>query len=256
MPRQRIYLLVLAGYLTACFLPPVKAVWAGGLEKYLEGQPLAVGSVKFVPVSLRDGMESQKSPLWPLKNPSKIFEEPAFLENEKRALAVGIRLKDHLDQYSVSGYKQNTFFFLFYNFLTAVGCPNDYVVQRVRLTKLYYDLLGNVYKKHEQFLVEALALNLKKETKRADDHWKTYTLGKFFKRKVVIDLEIGCGEIPKTLTGKAWPHAQNPLYYRVQDYSDEPGLYDKVKYQFSSAYRITMEFDRDGKYSLELPQIK
>jgi hypothetical protein len=256
MPRKHVSFLVLAGGLSALFLLQAVLVSAAGLDKYLEGRPLVVGSVRFIPVTLRDGMESQKTPSWPLKNPAKVFEEPVFQWHEKRARNAGIDLKEKMDQLSVAGYKDNSFFFLFYNFLTAAGCPNSYVIQKVRLTKLYYDFLGDVYKKQEQYLVEAFALNFKKETKRASEHWKEYSLGKFSRRKIEIDLDIGCGTIPQALEGKAWPYTQNPLYYRVQDYSEGPGLYDKVEFVFSSHYRITMEFDRDGKYSLELPQVK
>ena len=253
MPRKQIFLLILIGCLAVYCFMQADFVFAGGLDKYLKGQRLAVGSVKFIPVTLRDGMESQKSPSWPLRNPSKVFGEPPFLKNEKRARKVGIDLREELDEYSVTGYKDYSSFFLFYNFVTAVGCPNDYVIQRTRLDKLYYDSAGNPYKRQEQFLVEALALNYKKETKRADEHHKGYSLGKFSKRKIIIDLEIGCGEIPKVVEGKAWPNPKNRLYYKIQSYSDEPELYDKVNFDFSSKYRITMEFDRDGKYSLDLP---
>lgn len=247
------FLLVLGGAFFLCFLARIDSASAGGLDKYLKGQPMMVGNVKFIPVTLRDGMESQKSPAWPLRNPEKILQEPAFIDKEKRALKAGIQLKENLDQTSVAGYKDNSFFFLFYNFVTAAGCRNDYVIQRIRLSKMYYDFSGNPYKKHEQFLVEALALNHKKETKRADEHYREYSLGEFSKRKIIIDLEIGCGEIPKVVTGKAWPNPQNSLYYRIQNYSDAPDLYNQVKFGFSSTYRISMEFDRDGKYSLELP---
>lgn len=253
MIRRQRFLLAFLGCLLVYFFLQTNFTFAGGLEKYLKGQRLAVGSVKFVPVTLRDGMESQKSPAWPLRNPSKIFQEPTFLKNEQRALKVGIDLGQELDQYSVVGYKNNTFFFLFYNFITAAGCPNDYVIQRVRLDKLYYDFSGNPYKRQKQFLVEVLALNYKNETKRAHEHHRGYQLGKFSKRKIIIDLEIGCGEIPKVVTGKTWPNPKNALYYKVQNYSDKPELYDKVDFDFSSKYRITMEFDRDGKYSLDLP---
>ena len=99
-------------------------------------------------------------------------------------------------------------------------------------------------------------MHYKKETKRADEQRKEYALGKFVKRKITIDLEIGCGEIRRVAEGKAWPYPDNPLYHRIQDYSDEPGLYNKINFDFSSQYRITMEFDRDGKYSLDLPHSK
>ncbi len=250
--RQR-FLLAFLGCALVYFFFQNNLTFARGLDKYLKGQRLAVGSVKFIPVTLRDGMESHKSPAWPLRNPSKVFQEPTFLKNEKRAFKVGIDLREELDQYSVAGYKNNLFFFLFYNFVTVVGCPNEYAIQKVKVTKLYYDFSGDPYKRQVQFLVEALALNYKKETRRADEHRREYLLGKFAKRKIIIDLEVGCGEIQKVVTGKAWPNPKNKLYYRIQNFSDQPELYNKVNFRFSSKYRITMEFDQDGKYSLDLP---
>lgn len=256
MLKGQKYIPVFLECLIIFFFAQTDFAFASGLDKYLEGQPLAVGSVRFVPVTIRDGMESQKSPLWPLRNPSKIFENSAYLKNEQRALKVDINLKESMDDYSVVGYKNNSFFFLFYNFLIVAGCPNDYIIQKVKLSKSYYDISGNPYRQQEQFLVEALALNFRKETKRADEHRKEYALGNFYKRKIVIDLEVGCGGIPRVIKGKGWPYPQHRLYYRIQDYSDEPGLYNRVHFDFSSQYRITMEFDRDGKYSLDLPYTK
>ena len=127
------------------------------------------------------------------------------------------------------------------------------MIQRVKLHKLYYDFSGIPYKEEVQYLVEALALNYKKETKLADEHAREYFLGQFFKRKIIIDSEVGCGQIPRVVEGTDWPNPKNPLYYRVQNYSDVPGLYDQVEFKFSYPYRTTVEFDRDGKYSLELP---
>ena len=256
MLRGPKYILLFLVCLGIWFFAQTYLVSAGGLDAYLKNQPLAVGSIRFVPVTIRDGMESQKSPSWPLRNPSKVFEGSTYLRNEQRALKVGIDLKEKMDDYSVAGYRNNSFFFLFYNFLTAAGCPNDYIIQKVRLHKSYYDHSGSLYKQQEQYLVEALALNFKKETKRADEHRKEYVLGKFQRRKIVIDLEVGCGKIRKVIEGKAWPYAANRLYYRIQDYSDQPDLYNKVNFNFSSKYRITMEFDQDGKYSLDLPYTK
>lgn len=253
MKKWQKLVLVAAVCLLACLLFRVRRTFARGLDKYLKDQPLTVGSVRLVPVTLRDGMESQKTPSWPLRNPNKVFEEPSFVNNEKRANKVGIDLRKALDQLSVSGYKDGNFYFLFYNFLTAGGCQNEYVIQRVRLDKEYFDYFGNLKNRQVQYLVEALALNFRKETKRADEHRREYRLGKFSKRKITIDFEVGCGEIPKKLTGKAWPNPKNPLYYRVQGYSDEPKLYDKVNYKFSSTYRIEIEMDQDGQYSLDLP---
>ena len=252
--KQR-FSLIFRGCFVVCLLLQAGFAFARGLDKYLESQPMAVGRIRFIPVTLRDGMESRTTPLWPLKDPSRIFQSPVYARNKEHAPKAGIDLKEELDKYSTIGYKNNFFFLLFYNFITASGCPNDYVIQRTKIRKLYYDFSGIQYKDQRQFLVEAIKLTPRLEIPKADEHRKAYSLGGAARRKIIIDSEIGCGNIFDVIEEKPWPYGRGKMYHRIQDYSKKPGLYKEVDFIFSHKYRITMEFERDGKYSFELPNI-
>ena len=69
-------------------------------------------------------------------------------------------------------------------------------------------------------------------------------------------MDIGCGEISEVVEGRSWPFKKSRLYHRVQDYSKVPGLYDQINFDFSSKYRIVLEFDGNGEYSVNFPDKK
>ncbi|TJV45557.1 MAG: hypothetical protein E5Y16_05080 [Mesorhizobium sp.] len=52
--------------------------------------------------------------------------------------------------------------------------------------------------------------------------------------------------------GLAWPFEQKILFKELQDYSNIPGLYDKVSFEFSRSYSFASEFDRNG-HTITLP---
>ncbi len=62
----------------------------------------------------------------------------------------------------------------------------------------------------------------------------------------------GCGEVRSVADGLAWPFEQKILFKKLQDYSNKPGLYDKVSFEFSRSYSFASEFDRNG-HKITLP---
>ncbi|TIM05829.1 hypothetical protein [Mesorhizobium sp.] len=97
-----------------------------------------------------------------------------------------------------------------------------------------------------EYLVEVFKLNNYGHTKRADGHVQLHFLGDVQSRKTVVDIEVGCGEVRSVADGLAWPFEQKILFKELQDYSNIPGLYDKVSFEFSRSYSFASEFDRNG----------
>jgi len=228
---------------------------ASGLDKYLKDRRLIVGGIQFIPVTIRDGMESQITARWPLEGQERVFQGVAYRKNEKRVKALGGGLRGSMGEYYVAGVKDDKLFLLFYNFITANGCQNDYIIQKVKLNKVYYDYSGIQYKEENQYLLEVIRLNFQKETEKADEHYREYALGKASRRRITVDLEVGCGKIPGVLEKAGWPYEPTVLQYTLQNYSERPELYEKVKFNFSANFRYSMIFDRRGHYSVEIPEI-
>lgn len=228
---------------------------AAGLDEYLKGRKPQANEVMVIPVSIRHGLESQLSFHWPLNDPNQVLGSMIYLKKKETAERAGLELEYELDKIFAAGYQDKNFFIIFYVFAKAMDCRRGYLIQKVKLTKLYLDNSGNTYKSKEQYLVEALKLNTKKEIKRADEHIKKYSLGNADSRKTIVECEIGCGVIPWIVDKRQWPYAANKLFHRIQKYSDKPRLYDKVKFNFSTTYSFEFEFDKKGKYSVKLPDL-
>jgi len=87
MPGKRKYLFLSIFWMMSCLQP--QASWAGGLDKYLEAFYFEKEGVYIIPVTIRDGLESQVSTVWPLKEPKEVLSSKYFLKNEKDAKKAG-----------------------------------------------------------------------------------------------------------------------------------------------------------------------
>lgn len=211
--------------------------------------------INIIPVSLRSGIESQISLRWPLADSQLIFSSKYFLADKKLAAMAGLDLSKHLSQYKVAQYNQSNknIFLLFYNLVAAPTCNRDYMIQKVRLDKYAYDQNGNLTSLNNLHLVEIMKLNSEKRLKRADRHVRRYSLQNNHKRRVVLEVEIGCGTIPGLVESRRWPYRPGILYKLVQDYSINPGLYNHVQFENSKSYGMEFEFDAHGNHEVNWP---
>ncbi|CAH2404725.1 hypothetical protein [Mesorhizobium ventifaucium] len=181
-----------------------------------------------------------------------------YREEKELAAQAGVPIDEFLDDYYAKGFRKESeanravHYLLFYNSISAPQCKRDYLIQRVRQTKIYYRDNRKISRKKVEYLVEVFKLNSYGHTKRADGHVQLHFLGDAQSRKTVVDIEVGCGEVRSVADGSDWPFEQKILFKKLQDYSNKPGLYDKVSFESSRSYSFTSEFDRNG-HKITLP---
>lgn len=225
--------------------------------KYLLALGIALFSISSVaseiviqPVTLRRGMEGDTKQSGALDKPENYIKNKVYAEQKEMSSKAGIDIDKFLDKIYANAFMKkpppdrSVHYQLFYNSISAPNCKKEYLIQRVKQTKIYYKKNGKIAEKSEKYLVEVFKLNSYRQTKRADAHHQFHFLGKATSRKTVVDIEVGCGEIGGVAAGFAWPFDRKILYKLAQDYSDKIGLYEKVDFEFSRSYSFTSEFDR------------
>ena len=205
-------------------------------------------------LSIRNGIESQISLNWPLSDKNQIYSSKYYKSHYKLAQKAGLDLNNFMEQPAVVGFNStnNNMFMLFYNTAFSPTCNRNYLIQRVKVTKSYYNHNNNKHRETHVYLVEVMKTK-GRSTKRADGHYRSYSLNKHAKRSIDIDIEIGCGVIPNETQGHSWSYAKNSLYELVQNYSPNPGYYDEVKFDFSTKYSFGMTFSTNGIESIKWP---
>lgn len=171
---------------------------------------------------------------------------------QKEASEVNLDVSKLLQEQCVYRQVGDKFFIVFYNQVRATGCPRKYLIQRVLLEKEHSGG-SNGFRSKREYLVEVMKLNNEGRLKRADEHYKTYSLGSASRRFTKVSLQIGCGEIPGVAEGNAWPFDNDILYKGIQDYAEQPGLYNKIDFDFSSTYQFSFEFSKQGRPHVNVP---
>lgn len=198
------------------------------------------GNIELIPLTIGEGKD--------------IFGPAIFNKNAEAARMAGVDLSLHLNDKVASGYSKPQFFILFYNYAQAPDCERDFLIQRVKLTKSF-DVSGvGTDREKNQYLVEVMKLDNNKRLKKPDEHRKRYSLGNSSKRELTAEYEIGCGEIPGVATGAEWPFETHLLYRRLQDYSEDPGIYDQVHFDFLKSYKLEVALDARGQHFIKLPE--
>lgn len=214
----------------------------------------ANNEVELEALSIRQGLESQMTLRWALANERLVYGSEYFDSKQKYAKKAGRDLKEFMDKAAVAVFNpvNKNIFVLFYNLAKAPSCRREYLIQRVRISKAFFDDRGSQYRQKNEYLVEVMKTK-RGVMKRADEHYRSYSLNEANKRSVVVDLEIGCGVIPNIAEGYAWPYDRGRLYELVQNYSKSPGYYEKIVFDFSTKYSFNVEFAEDGIEFLKWP---
>ncbi|WP_287230423.1 hypothetical protein [Mesorhizobium sp.] len=220
--------------------------------------PLSASEIILEQVTLRRGMEGDTRQSGALDDPKTYSKNKVYREEKALAANAGVELDQFLDDYYAKGFRKESganravHYLIFYNSISAPRCKREYLIQRVRHTKIYYRNNRRIADKTVEYLVEVFKLNNYGHTKRADGHVQLHFLGDVQSRKTVVDIEVGCGEVRSVADGMARPFEQKILFKELQDYSSKPGLYDKVSFEFSRSYSFASEFDRNG-HTITLP---
>lgn len=179
-------------------------------------------------------------------------ENTYFLKQQAFATKAGINLWNHLNEKFVSGTQDNKLYSLFYNHVSAPHCGKQYLIQKANLEKTY--IKGNkAVMVQNEYLVEVFKLNQLKSTIKSDQHSRNYTLQEYDARQIVLNIEVGCGEIPGVVEGNTWPYDPQKIYYLLQDYSADPGHYNAVNFSDSRKYRLEVYFSRGNPARITLP---
>jgi len=226
-----------------------------GLESYLKKRVARKYKALIIPVTLRDGFESRIDFTWPFENKKTLFRDINYKRKMTLAKNAGIDLSKELKKKKVYGYENNHFFMLYYFFVKAVGCPQDYLVQRIKTTKTNYSQLGRKLEEEKFYFVEAVRLNANKETFRAKEHYHDDSLKGAKKRNTLVEIEIGCGTILEELEDIPWPFDPSETERPIQEYSNEPILYDEIKYKFSTKFKYYYKMDERGMSTVHWPTV-
>lgn len=210
---------------------------------------------EIIPITIRHGIESQMSLNWPLDNIKAVFLNEYFDLQQNYAKKAGGDLTDFIDELGFATFdkRNNSFYFLFYNLIKEQNCHRQFLIQRVRLDHSFYNDRGKLIKESKKYLVEVFRTG-RNRWRRADGHFKSYSLNNSSKRKTDVHIEVGCGTISNVLDGRVWPFNNKSLFEVVQDYSSEPGLYNEIDLDSSTSYSFSFEFSADGNYHVKWPE--
>ena len=145
-------------------------------------------------------------------------------------------------------------FYVFYNVVTRVPGSAPWLIQRVERTVTNYPADGGKPEVQTTYLVEAFKTR-RNTTKRPDEHYGKFTLGRHGRREIVKKLEVGVGGIGGVASGRSWPFGRRTLYKGVQPYQSEIGAYSRVQFDDSVTYTIRVVLEADDRYAVEVPEL-
>jgi hypothetical protein len=197
-------------------------------------------------VHLVDGLRSQPK--------NRNLTNTKKTEIYKTARHAGLDLEELTHPYLAHIYANNRLFYVFYKTAESAVGDRPYLIQRIKKierTWLTEDQTAPVVKttyQVEVFKIFAGAM------KRADQHFGSYGLRGNYRREVVKEYEIGFGEVPDACEGTAWPFDPGKLFKYVQEYQEDIGVYDDVKFLSSTTWTLSVGFARDGTYHVRSPE--
>lgn len=234
----------------------VNTILLSALIFTLSTLPLKAADIALKSVSIQKGIEGEayrEEGIRP-KNIQQLSKTRHFKKFQELAQKAGLDLNYLLNQPAIAGFNSTSknFFQLFYNTAIAPSCKRDYLIQRVKKSRSYYDSHDRLYEQTHEYLVEVFKTK-NKALKGADQHYRSYTIRDAPKQSTLVEAEIGCGYIQNVTQGRKWPYGRDILYKEVQGYSFSPGVYNKVKYDYSQKYSFSAEFSENGLKSVRWP---
>ena len=218
---------------------------------YCRGTRVKRGNIELIPVTIGTGLSI---PEGKTQKEAQEYFNTYFQKNVEYAERAGVNLFMNTEDFYSVGTNDGWFFLLYYNLASAENCKRDYLIQRVKVTAGSYGKGGrSAYREKTLYLVEVMKLNKDRKTGKGDQHLRVYSLGKAYKRKIEVECEIGWGCIRGDLEKDEWPYGETVLYKELQGYSERPGIYDRIRFEVSRKYMTKIEFDKDGKGSVQLP---
>jgi hypothetical protein len=139
-------------------------------------------------------------------------------------------------------------FYLFYKTVEEAFGDRPYLIQRIRKTVREYTAPDDAHPRTTITCQVEAFRTIGGTLKRPDEHFARITLKDAYRIEVLKEYEIGFGEIPGVCTGTRWPGPEGKLYWMLQPYAPDPGLYDKVRFRLSRKWSLSVSLDRQGNY--------
>ncbi|RWO04429.1 MAG: hypothetical protein EOS07_29175 [Mesorhizobium sp.] len=95
-----------------------------------------------------------------MDDPKTYSKNKVYREEKELAAKAGIEIDQFLDDYYAKGFRKESgankavHYLLLYNSISAPQCNREYLIQRVRHTKIYYLNNGRIADKTVEYLVE------------------------------------------------------------------------------------------------------
>ena len=148
--------------------------------------------------------------------------------------------------------RHTSWFYLFHN--CVIDRPESkYLVQRIDKRISNYVAPGAEPAVTQHYAVEAFKCSFG-QSKAPDQHYASYSLGKYKRRVIEKKLEVGPvagkdGEVAQ------WPFPPSRLYESIQSYGPAKEKYDEVNFTRSVTWNIRVEMDDTGRYHLQVPEL-
>jgi hypothetical protein len=201
--------------------------------------------LKVVPVSIQRGNVASS-----FGNDAIRFERTDVF---KAAEAAQVDLRNPVHPFLAFSYRNNRLFYLFYNDVMHIP-EKRYLIQRIKRTKINYPRNGKP-EESVDYQVEAMK-SANGHLKKPDQHFGSYGLRGFEKRTIFKEFEVGCGTIDDHDGDGSWPFDPGVLFEQLQPYSQRKGLYDRIAYERSKTWTLTVSFDRAGNYEFRSAELE
>jgi hypothetical protein len=183
------------------------------------------------------------------------YESEASQDSYRKFLKNGLNLQEWIDANVVADYRNKKLLQLFYTTVTDPSGGQRPLIQRSKRTiKEYRSASDTRPAITTDYMVEVFKTKNGK-MKRPDRHHGIFPLGKWYRREIVKELEIGHGEIRGGMSGQEWPFGGKTLYRQLQPYSPKPDLYEAVLFSQSKRWTIDVRLNGHGAFSVSAPEL-
>lgn len=215
--------------------------FAAGMQRkpslYLRFETIEKGNLEYARSEGPDRF--WKDPLW--------FRDAPLYANAKK---MGIDAVSPNHPLVAHGFKDGQLFYLFYTMLEeAFGGPC--LVQRIKRTAKDYSSLEDANPK----TTITYKIEVDKTETSLTRHAEFLSLGQLAKREITMEFEVGFLELEHVPEDPGWRHIPERYPKLVHDWDADSRVYRGIRFIHSIKWTLRISFDRDGNYSVTIPQV-
>jgi hypothetical protein len=193
-----------------------------------------------------------------IADPDRTAKEPRWFLNEpfaKNGKEVGVDVTAPPDPLVAYGFKDGQLYYLFYTLAEeAFGGPC--LIQRVKQTVKDYADAGDAEPTTSvTYKVETIRTSIG-EAICPQRHSDLLSLGRFAKREITMEFEIGFLEAEDISAGPRWPGIPDKYAALAHDWRPDPATYEKLQFVASRTWTLAVSLDRDGAYAVQVAEVK